>query len=525
MALSQLNLGEKSPTPKTLRPYQRDAVDAVLEAHKSVRSTLVVAATGLGKSLILAELAAAYIARGKRVLFVVHTKNLVWQTAQGFADHGLRTGVEQAEHRVRGFPPDVVCCTAQTMGKRSRRAYKPEHFGLIMLDEAHRALGSQHRAIVDYFAGAKVVGCTATPDRTDGVGLANLFETTAFEMDMRAGIEGGWLSPLTLQTVHSDWDPAAVKTVAGECDPASVEAELTRSGLLDEAASALAAMLAEGSRKSCIAFLPTVASARAFAAIMHARGIAAGSVDGTTPDDERTALFASYRRGDVQVLANCAVLTEGADFPDTDCVAILSPTKSRSRLCQAIGRGTRRAPGKEDCLILDFVPGRLTTGRLASPADALAGRMLDDDELAGVRDGDVLESVKAAELEGERLKELRAVAAQEEEARKERLARIRENSRAKAAQFSVERHSFRDVFVGEAAPIQPKSPHAYRDPEQEDRHRKAHGMASVKQAAILRRHGFNPNMSRADAGFVMGVLAKNGWRWPGEKPTRLLRRA
>ncbi len=523
MSISQLALGHAVVT-RSLRPYQAEAVAAIEAAHRAQRSALLVLPTGTGKTRTFGELARIHRDAGRRTLVVAHSVVLVNQAARALQDLGLTVGIEQAGNRVTGFPPQAVIATVQTMrGKRMQR-YARDHFGLVVVDEAHRSLGKQHRDVIAHFSGARVLGVTATPDRTDGAALANVFETCAYEMTLRQAIADGWLAPLTVQTVHSGWDPSRLKTVAGECDPSSVEAELTRSGLLDEAASALAELVGEGKRKSVVAFLPTVASARAFAAIMHARGVSAASVDGSTPEAEREKVFDAYQRGDVQLLSNCAVLVEGWDAPHTDCIALLSPTKSRSRLAQCIGRGTRLFGGKADCLVLDFVAGRMSSGRLAAPVDALAGRMLTDDELNGVRDGDAMQSLEAAELEGERLKQLREAAAVEEEERRRRLDRIRDNAMPTRAAFSVERHDTTAILEG-GDDVPPMRSHQSYDPKLSDEARKAAGLPSTKQAAILRRCGFDPNMSRADAGYVMSVLAKSGWKWPGTKPARLVRPA
>ena len=522
MHVSQLQLGASPAASKPLRPYQQCAVESIEQAHQRARAALLVLPTGTGKTRTFGELAVRQAARGKRTLVVAHSVILVKQAAQALADLGLTVGIEQAQNRVNGFPPQCVVATVQTLRGRRMRRYAQDHFGLAVVDEAHRSLGKQHRDVLSYFTGAKVLGVTATPDRADGKALANVFEEVAYEMTMRAAIADGWLAPLTVQTVHSRWDPAQIKVVAGECDPASVEAELTRSGLMDDAASALAQMVSEGARKSVVAFLPTVASARAFAAIMHARGVSAASVDGTTPEPERDKVFDAYQRGDVQLLANCQVLCEGWDAPHTDTIAILSPTKARSRLAQCIGRGTRLHPGKSDCLVLDFVAGRMASGRLASPVDALAGRMLTDEELGGVRDGDALKSLEAAELEGERLKRLREEAAAAEEERRARLDRIREAANATAAGFSVERHDATSILEG--GPDRPALREKYAfNPREDDEQRRAMNKPSAKQAAILRRNGFRDDMSRQDAGFVMSVLVKHGWKWPGTIPTRLAR--
>lgn len=129
-----------------------------------------------------------------------------------------------------------------------------------------------------------------------------------------------------------------------------------------------------------------VEQAHALAAVLTGFGVSAAAVEGSMPAEKRKAVLDDYQSGRVQIVTNAMLWTEGFDAPNTSCVALVRPTRSRALMTQMIGRGTRLADGKGSCLVLDFVPGRMARVRLASPADALAGDELPVD-LAEYRAG------------------------------------------------------------------------------------------------------------------------------------------
>ncbi len=372
---AQPELFEQPAQPRVApRPYQTAACDAACERLTVERSTLVVLPTGTGKTCLAGMLAERAKEAGGRTLFLAPTITLVEQTYKALRTAGfdLTSGIEQAENYVPRPLPDVTVGSVATMRGERLRRFPRDSYALVIIDEAHRAPGgTAYREILSHFAEAKVVGLSATPDRADGLAMGNVFESVAYEMTMLAVIEAGWLCPLEFRTVKTGWDPKQIKELAGEVNAGSVEKELVRSGLLHDAASTL---LDLGKGRKVLAFLPTVASCKAFAVEMASRGLSSAHIDGTTPPMLRQTIFRDFRAGLLDVLTNCCVLTEGFDEPSVSVVALLSPTKSRGRLTQMIGRGTRNSAGKENCLILDFCPGRLKKGRLAAPADALAGR-------------------------------------------------------------------------------------------------------------------------------------------------------
>jgi len=198
-------------------------------------------------------------------------------------------------------------------------------------------------------------------------------------------------------------------------------------------------------------------------------------------------------------------------------IALLSPTKSRSKVAQMIGRGTRLAPGKSHATIIDFCPGRMRKGRLASPADALAGKMLPDlvyAELAS--DGDLVEAISNAETtaaaKADALAERQARAEARAAEKAERIARLAAESRRRAYSYQVQEHDAAGILGGagkaDGKPVM-RSHDGPREAEEQARARL--GLCSPKQAAQLRRFGLRDDISRQLAGEVMASLVKNNW--------------
>lgn len=393
-----------------LRPYQEEALDRVLAAQaRGVTRQLGVAATGLGKTVMFSALAHRM---GGRTLVLAHRDELVQQAAAKVAEvwPGVNVGIVKAERNE--VHADVVVASVQTLARPARMAQLLQPFtdpgllsgappfGLVVVDEAHHAAADTYRAILDglragaascptcapdhddlWCAGVErpatpaevdagcelgvaydpcpgrggplLLGVTATPDRGDGQGLADLFAEVVFSYDMVWGIRSGYLSDLRgLRVTLDALDLEKVKRSRGDYDAGSAGRALTAA---DAPEAIVRAWKVHAADRRTLVFTPTVALAEDVAEEYRLQGVPAAMVSGSTPLDERRATLAAYSAGEVQVLVNCAVLTEGYDEPRTDCVVIARPTQSRALYAQMVGRGTRRHPDKTDCLVLDVV--------------------------------------------------------------------------------------------------------------------------------------------------------------------------
>lgn len=369
--------------PPALRPYQLEAISAVrAEFERGCKSTLLVQATGTGKTVEFAELARIWKLAGDRTLVLVHREELIDQAEEKFADIGVTVGVEQGKRRAGSA--DVVIASVQTLQRARLAAYPRDYFRRIIIDEGHHAPAASYQAILDHFADAFVLGVTATPSRVDGKALGKIYATVAFRYELRAAIADRWLVPLRARRiVLRDVDLGGVRVHRGDLDQRELADVLSADKALH---GVVVPLLEQAGPRRTIVFGVDVAHAHALAACLNSyRPGCARALDGSAKRDERRATRAAFRRGEFQFLVNCALFTEGFDEPSVSCVAIVRPTQSWSLYVQMLGRVTRLlglsyaasvAAGKSEGLLLDFV-GNSAKHRLIGPADALAGAELD----------------------------------------------------------------------------------------------------------------------------------------------------
>ena len=331
-----------------LRPFQNTAVQSVFREWKGVRSTLLVMPVGTGKTTVVAAIAKQVVADGGRFMFCAHTDELVRQGAEEFEAYtGIPVAIEKASETAHTARSPLTMASIQSIGQSRRMArFSPAHYDVVAADEAHRGAAPTSRRVFDYFQGAKCLGVTATPARSDKAALSCVFDSIAFEYTMREALDDGWLCPIVAQQIPVAIDLDKVKMRRGDWD--DVEADEAIRPYLEK----MADMVVEhGEGRSGIIFLPLVATSQVFAKLLKDRGIEAEAVWGTDPD--RKEKIAALKSGSLQILTNANLLTEGFNCPRVSMIGPFIPTRSRSRYIQQIGRGTRIFPDKEYLLILD----------------------------------------------------------------------------------------------------------------------------------------------------------------------------
>ena len=259
---------------------------------------------------------------------------------------------------------------------------------LLVIDEAHHAVADSYRRIIDRTLqrnpAAKIFGVTATPNRGDKQGLREVFDNVADQIRIGELIASGHLVKPRTFVINVGVQEALkkVRRVASDFDMNAVAEIMDKSPVTD---AVIAHWKEKAGDRQTVVFCSTVDHARNVAAAFRASGIRAALVHGEMSDTERKATLAAYDKGDIQVVANVAVLTEGWDHPPTSCVVLLRPSSYKSTMIQMVGRGLRTLnpeeyPGvvKTDCVILDFGTSSLMHGSLEQDVD-LKGRTTDDD--------------------------------------------------------------------------------------------------------------------------------------------------
>lgn len=338
-----------------LRDYQTDAIDAIDAAEREgVQRPLVVHPTGTGKTVTFSHLIAQRAGIG-RALVLVHRDELAQQTMEkiGLVAPELAAGIVKAERNE--VDRDVIVASVQTIHRDNRLAalLAAGPVETVVVDEAHHAPAPTWTKVLTGLGsfspfGPLTVGFTATPER-DGKSLG-VWERVVSYKSIREMIYHGHLCPIEGQTVQTSMDLDDVRVTGGDYQDGSLGTALESSGAIEEIADAYRKYAAD--RKG-VAFLPTVATSKHLAAALCKRGVRAEHLDGKTPTEERRLILKRLHTGDIQVVTNCAVLTEGFDEPSISCVVVARPTKFHGLYVQMVGRGTRKHPGKTDLLVLD----------------------------------------------------------------------------------------------------------------------------------------------------------------------------
>ncbi len=367
-----------------LRPYQEQFVKATLEKFRDHSKLLGVAATGSGKTVMFSNI--AELVSPVRTLILAHREELLTQAQDKlFRSTGLAAQIEKAEQRA-SHQANVVVASVQTlMGDKRLQRWPRDHFGLVVVDEAHHVLADSYQKVLSHFDPyAKVLGVTATPDRGDKRSLGEYFEDISYEIGLHELIKQNYLSPIVVRTMPVQINLGGVRTTAGDYNDADLGNAIEP--FLESIVGALGAAI--GNRKTLV-FLPLVRTSKLFVDLCHRAGLTAEHIDGTSSN--RKEILDAYGRGEFQILCNSMLLTEGFDEPSVSCVICLRPTKIRALYSQIIGRGTRIHPGKENLLVLDFLwmtekHSLVRPAHLVAPSEEIAQQMVAMAEEAAAED-------------------------------------------------------------------------------------------------------------------------------------------
>jgi len=395
-----------------LRDYQQDCIDWLLERFGAggVRVPNVLA-TGLGKTVIFAHLIARWVAEHplERVMVLVHTDELVQQAVRKIRDvnPGMRIGIVKAERNE--VTAQIIVASVQSLRSEKRRA-QIKRLGLIIVDECHHATAPTYRKILDHYGAfgnpgsgsaenllapvgapmVRVAGFTATLARGDKAKLSEVWESepAPFTRGISFGIRRGYLLDVRgRRIVIPDLDLSGVKKSGGDYQDAAL-GEAMEASYAPEIIARDYKRFA-GDRKGLV-FWPLVEVAEHGAAAFEREGISSAVIHGKLGREERRLILKRLASGEIQVVHNCAVLTEGFDDPTISCVVIARPTRSAPLYQQMVGRGLRPnlalpAGERGDCLVLDVV-GASRSHDLRSLVDLSEKEISDevgmDDELS-----------------------------------------------------------------------------------------------------------------------------------------------
>lgn len=348
-----------------LREYQHEASDALINSLSNRDcNPLVVAPTGSGKSILIAEFCRRVLALNKnaRILIVQHRKELIQQNFDKLVrliNGSASIGIYSAALGSKQLGKHITCAGIASI---YRNSFKLQKIDFIIIDEAHLlpsdGEGMYQTLIADLRKRSndlRVVGFTATPFRMKSgslIGEDTIFNSIAYDISMTRLIREGFLSPLVSKASQKAPDISSVQISKGEYKTGDLEKVYSNVALFEATLSELRKYASD--RKRILIFCSSVKHSEEFSLFLREKGELAESIVGKSDPLFRAEIIAKFREGRIRVLCNVDVLTTGFDAPETDCIVLLRATKSAGLLVQMVGRGTRNAPGKSDCLVLDF---------------------------------------------------------------------------------------------------------------------------------------------------------------------------
>lgn len=319
-----------------LREYQQRLIDEFFKAFDDGFSApCIVLPCGGGKSVILAEIAKIYTLMEKQVLFLVHRKELCQQIFTTFLKYGVRMEF-------------CKIAMVQTVTRHLDKEPKPD---LIITDENHHSLAVSYKRIYEYFDDVPRVGVTATPERIDGSGLADVNDKLIIGVNAKWLIANDFLAPYDyyapvidmpkFHTRNGDFIQSEVANFFNK-NQQKIYGDVVKHYR----------NLADG--KQAICYLPTVEFSQQTAEKFNEMGIKSAHLDGKTPKAERDRIIGKFRSGEIKILCNVDIVSEGFDVPDCECVILLRPTKSLILYTQQSMRCMRYKPNKR-AIVIDHV--------------------------------------------------------------------------------------------------------------------------------------------------------------------------
>ena len=357
-----------------LRPRQKEFVERSLVVLRANGNALGIAPTGAGKTILFSEVISQYIKGSPtKTLVLAHRDELTEQNKTKFAwvNPTIETSVYNS--KAKSWNGQVTFAMVQTLCLPENIKTMPK-IDLLVIDEAHHAAANSYRTIINHALHLNseciIFGVTATPNRSDGKGLREVFSHVCDQISLGELIRSGHLvTPRTfvidvgVKTQLSD-----VKKLGADFDMTAVDQIMNQRPINN---AVVDQWLEKGENRQTVVFCSTVQHAEAITQAFINRDVSAETITGQLASSERSNILERYARGDVRVIVNVQVLTEGWDHPPTSCVVLLRPSSAKSTMIQMVGRGLRTVnsehhPGviKSDCIILDFGTSSILHGTL-----------------------------------------------------------------------------------------------------------------------------------------------------------------
>ena len=356
-----------------LRPYQEAAITDACKALDKHKNTIVVAPTGAGKTIMLSALVGQRYKNGKKVLVMQHRDELVDQNKSKFERLNPYITTSIVNGTVKDWKGGTVFSMVQTISRDNNLKDRPA-FDMVVIDESHHAAADTYLKVIDAVKednpDAEIVGFTATPNRGDGKGLRKVFNNCSHQIDITTLIREGFLVPPKSYVIDCGVNDSLrnVAISGNDFNMEQVESIMNRK-VINQRVVEEYLNHAEG--RKTVVFCSTIKHAENLLEEFLNQDINAELVTGDTPKADRAQILHDLAYGDVEVVVNVSVLTEGFDAPPVSCIILTRPCSQKATMVQMIGRGLRTIDPEEfpdlvkrDCIVLDFGTSVLTHGSL-----------------------------------------------------------------------------------------------------------------------------------------------------------------
>ena len=333
--------------------YQEDMKERIEKALRLHRSVMAQMPTGTGKTYLLTAVIDSFVSNNpmEKVWIVAHRRELVSQI-----DETVRKFHSYSTSNTSSLLSSVKAVSIQWLSKHYDEI--EEEPGMIVIDEAHHALAKTYKEMWERFPKAKFLGLTATPCRLNGKGFTDLFDVLVQSWDVPEFISKGRLATYDFVSIKSDGvtqrliDSLQKRGADGDYQNKEMDMLLNKKPSIERLYRSLEEY---GKDRKGIVYAINISHAQKITKLYQENGVKAIAIDSKTPAVERQQDIEAFKKGDIQVLVNVDIFSEGFDCPDVEFVQLARPTLSLAKYLQMVGRGLRVAKGKKNCVIIDNV--------------------------------------------------------------------------------------------------------------------------------------------------------------------------
>ena len=333
--------------------YQEDMKERIEKALRLHRSVMAQMPTGTGKTYLLTAVIDSFVSNNpmEKVWIVAHRRELVSQI-----DETVRKFHSYSASNASFLLSSVKAMSIQWLSKHYDEI--EEEPGLIVIDEAHHALAKTYKEMWERFPKAKFLGLTATPCRLNGKGFTDLFDVLVQSLGVPEFISKGRLATYDFVSIKSDGvtqrliDSLQKRGADGDYQNKEMDMLLNKKPSIERLYRSLEEF---GKDRKGIVYAINISHAQKITKLYQEHGVKAIAIDSKTPATERQQDIEAFKKGDIQVLVNVDIFSEGFDCPDVEFVQLARPTLSLAKYLQMVGRGLRVAKGKKNCVIIDNV--------------------------------------------------------------------------------------------------------------------------------------------------------------------------